>query len=149
LRRRALDAGWIAFIAIVILTGLLTGLVGLIKVQGEIIPLNIETREGCLRDPALVDPQLPCPMEAEAILRYPDGRTVVIRGTPREVQRRLNLAVEKVVAAERRRGVGYLLAAALLVGSGIAVIVWKMVRRRPRRTRPMDQPGNATSSPAG
>ena len=62
---------------------------------------------------------------------------------------RLNLAVEKVVAAERRRGVGYLLAAALLVGSGIAAIVWKMVRRRPRRTRPMDQPGNATSSPAG
>jgi hypothetical protein len=45
--------------------------------------------------------------------------------------------------------VGYLLAAALLVGSGIAAIVWKMVRRRPRRTRPMDQPGNATSSPAG
>jgi hypothetical protein len=106
LRRRALDAGWIAFIAIVILTGLLTGLVGLIKVQGEIIPLNIETREGCLRDPALVDPQLPCPMEAEAILRYPDGRTVVIRGTPQEVDQRMDPAVAKVVAAERWRAWG-------------------------------------------
>jgi hypothetical protein len=149
LRRRALDAGWIAFIAIVILTGLLTGLVGLIKVQGEIIPLNIETREGCLRDPALVDPQLPCPMEAEAILRYPDGRTVVIRGTPQEVDQRMDPAVAKVVAAERWRGLGYLLVAALLVGSGIAAISWKVVRRRPRGARRVDQPGDATSSPAG
>ena len=148
-RRRVLSAGWVAGVAIVVLAGLLTGLVGWIKVQGAVYPLNIELREGCLADPALGEPQTPCPKQAQAVLRYPDGRTEVIQGTPREVQRRLNLAVEKVVAAERRRGVGYLLAAALLVGSGIAAIVWKMVRRRPRRTRPMDQPGNATSSPAG
>jgi hypothetical protein len=86
----------------VILTGLLTGFIGSIKVQGVIIPLNIELREGCLRDPALVDPQLPCPKQAEAILRYPDGRTVVIRGTPQQVQRRMDPAVATVVAAARR-----------------------------------------------
>jgi hypothetical protein len=34
--RRVLDAGWVAFIAVVILTGLLTGLIGSIKVQGVI-----------------------------------------------------------------------------------------------------------------
>jgi hypothetical protein len=33
------------------------------------------------------------------------------------------VAVEEVVAAERWRGVGYLLVAALLAGSGIAVVV--------------------------
>jgi hypothetical protein len=148
-RRRALTGGWIAIIAIVILTGLLTGLIGVIKVQGVIIPLNIELREGCLRDPSLVDPQTPCPKQAEAILRYPNGRTVVIRGTPQQVQRRMDPAVAKVVAAERRRGVGYLLVAALLVGSGIAAIVWEAVRRRRRRTRRVNQPGDAASSPAG
>jgi hypothetical protein len=148
-RRRVLYAGWVAVIAIVILTGLLAGFIGLIKVQGVIFPLNREIREGCLRDPALVDPQLPCPKEAEAILRYPDGRTEVIRGTPQEVHRRMDPAVAKVVAAERRRGVGYLLVAALLVGSGIAAIVWEVVRRRPRRTRRGDQPGGAARSPAG
>jgi hypothetical protein len=148
-RRRALDAGWVAVIAVVIVTGLLTGFIGSIKVQGVIIPLNIELREGCLRDPALVDPQLPCPKQTEAILRYPDGRTVVIKGTPQQVQRRMDPAVAKVVAAERRRGVGYLLVAALLVGSGIAAIVWEVVRRRRRRTRHVNQPGDAASSPAG
>jgi hypothetical protein len=55
----------------------------------------------------------------------------------------------KVVAAERWRGLGYLLVAALLVGSGIAAISWKVVRRRPRGARRVDQPGDATSSPAG
>jgi hypothetical protein len=148
-RRRVLFAGWVAFIAIIVLTGLLTGLVGSIKVQGVIIPLNIELREGCLRDPSLVDPQLPCPKQAEAILRYPDGQTVVIRGTPQEVRRRMDPAVEQVVAAERRRGVGYLLVAALLVGSGIGAIVWEAVRRRRRRSRRVDQPGDAAGSPAG
>jgi hypothetical protein len=148
-RRRAHDAGWVAGIAIVILTGLVIGLIGSIKVQGVEYPLNIELREGCLADPALVDPQLPCPKQAEAILRYPDGRTEVIRGTPQQVQRRMDPVVKKVVAAERRRGVGYLLVAALLVGSGIAAIVWEVVRRRPRHTRRMKHPGDATSSPAG
>jgi hypothetical protein len=45
--------------------------------------------------------------------------------------------------------VGYLLVAALLVGSGIAAIVWEAVRRRRRRTRRVNQPGDAASSPAG
>jgi hypothetical protein len=149
-RRRVVHAGWVAVIAVVILAGLLSGFIGSIKVQGVIIPLNVETREGCLRDPALVDPQLPCPKEAEAILRYPDGRTVVIRGTPQQVHRRMDLAVAEVVAAERRRGLGYLLVAALLVGSGIAAIVWEVVRRRPRRTRRVSHVGgDATGSPAG
>jgi hypothetical protein len=58
-------------------------------------------------------------------------------------------AVAKVVAAERWRGVGYLLVATLLVGSGIAAIVWEVVRRRRRRARRGDQPGDATGSPAG
>jgi hypothetical protein len=136
-------------IAIVVLTGLLTGLVGLIKVQGGIIPLNVHTLEGCLADPAVVDARAPCPQEAEAVLEYPDGRTVVIRGAPQEVKRRVDPAVAKVVAAERWRGVGYLLVAALLVGSGIAAIVWEVVRRRRRRARRGDQPGDATGSPAG
>jgi hypothetical protein len=129
-RRRVLSAGWAAVIAIVILAGLLAGLIGLIKVQGVIFPLNVHTLEGCLADPAVVDARAPCPKEAEATLEYPDGRTVVIRGTPQEVKRRVDLATDKVIAAERWRGVGYLLAAALLVGSGIAAIVWKLVRRR-------------------
>ncbi len=137
-------------VAIVILAGLLTGLVGLIKVQGGIFPLNREIREGCLADPSLVDPQLPCPKEAEAILRYPDGRTVVIGGSPQEVQRRMDRAVDEVMAAERRRGVGYLLVAALLVGSGMAAIVWKVVRRRRRRASRVDQLGSrGANSPAG
>jgi len=97
----------------------------------------------------VVDPQLPCPKEAEAILRYPDGRTVVIRGTPQEVDQRMDRAVARVVAAERWRGLGYLLVAALLVGSGIAAIFWKVVHRRPRGARRVDQPGDATRSPAG
>jgi hypothetical protein len=148
-RRRVLAAGWVVVVAIVALTGLLAGLVGAIKVQAAEYPLNVELREGCLADPALAEPQAPCPKQAEAILRYPDGRTEVIRGTPQQVQRRVDLAVEEVVAAERRRGVGYLLVAALLVASGIAAVVWKVVRRRPRRARPMDQAGDATGSPAG
>jgi hypothetical protein len=37
-RRRVLDAGWVALIAIAILTGLLTGLIGVIKVQAVTIP---------------------------------------------------------------------------------------------------------------
>jgi hypothetical protein len=96
-----------------------------------------------------VDSQTPCPQEAEAILQYPDGRTVVIQGTPQEVQRRMDRAVDAVVVAERWRGVGYLLVATLLVGGGIAAILWKVVRRRPQRPRRLDQPGGqATSSPA-
>jgi hypothetical protein len=105
-RRRVLFAGWVAFIAIVVLTGLITGLIGLIKVQGVIIPLNIHTLEGCLADPSVVDARAPCPQEAEAVLEYPDGHTVVIRGTPQEVKRRVDLATDMVIAAERRRGVG-------------------------------------------
>jgi hypothetical protein len=148
-RRRVLSAGWVAFIAIVVLTGLLTGLIGLTKVQGVILPLNVHTLEGCLADPAVVDARAPCPKEAEAVLEYPDGRTVVIRGTPQEVKRRMDLTTEKVVAAERWRGVGYLLVATLLVGSGIAAIVWNVLRRRPRRGKRVDHPGDATGSPAG
>jgi len=49
-------------------------------------------------------------------------------------------AVDEVVAAERRRGVGYLLLAALLVGSGIAAIVWELVRRRPRHAKRLNHP---------
>jgi hypothetical protein len=145
-RRRALNTGWVAVIATVVLTGLLTGLIGVIKVQAVIIPLNIELREGCLADPSLVDPQARCPKEGEATLRYHDGHTVVIRGTPQEVQRRIDRAVDEVVVAERWRGVGYLLVAALLIGSGIAAIVFDLVRRRPWRTRLIGQPrGEATS----
>jgi hypothetical protein len=144
-RRRVRYTGGVVLIGV----GGLLGLLGLIKVQGVVIPLNIQLREGCLADPARVDPQRPCPKQAEAILRYPNGRTQVIGGTPQQVQRRMDPAVKKVVAAERRRGVGYLLAAALLAGSGITAIVWEVVRRWPRRARPLDQPGDATSSPAG
>ena len=79
-RRRVLVyAACLALIAI----GVLLGLLGLIKVQGGIIPLNIQTREGCLADPAVVDAQAPCPKQAEAVLEYPDGRTVVIRELPK------------------------------------------------------------------
>lgn len=113
------------------------------------MPLNIELREGCLADPPLADAQNPCPRQTEAILRYPDGPIVVIRGTPQEVRRRVDRAVDEVVAAEPRRGVGYLLLAAVLVGSGIAAIGWKAVRRRPRHARRLDHPGDTTSSPAG
>jgi hypothetical protein len=133
-------------IAIAILTGLLTGLIGVIKVQAVTIPLNIELREGCLADPSLVDPQTPCPKQAQATLRYHDGHTVLIRGTPQQVQRRMDRAVDEVAAAERWRGVGYLLVAALLIGSGIAAIVFDLVRRRPWRTRRIGQQrGEATS----
>lgn len=132
-----------------ILTGLLIGLIGLIKVQGESFPLNGHMLEGCLADPAVVDARAPCPKQAEAVLEYPDGRTVVIKGTPEEVKRRVDLATAKVVLAERWRGLGYLLMAALLVGGGIAVIVWKVVRRRPRRAKQLGQPGDTAGSPAG
>ncbi len=148
-RRRVLSTGWVAFIAIAVLTGLLTGLIGLLKVQGAIFPLNIHTLESCLADPAVVDARAPCPQQAEAVLEYPDGRTVVIRGAPQEVKRRVQLATQKVVAAERWRGLGYLLVATLLLGSAIAAIVWRVVRHRPGRARRVDQPGDATSSPAG
>jgi hypothetical protein len=82
------------------------GLIGLIKVQGGIIPLNIETREGCLADPSLVPPRASCPHQAEAILRYPNGRTEVIRGTPQQIQQRVTRATEPLIAAERWRGLG-------------------------------------------
>jgi hypothetical protein len=131
-RRRVLVyAACLALIAI----GVLLGLLGLIKVQGGIIPLNIQTREGCLADPAVVDAQAPCPKQAEAVLEYPDGRTVVIRGAPQEVKRRVDLATEKVVAAERWRGLGYLLVAALLVEAGLAAIAWQLVQRGRWRSR--------------
>jgi hypothetical protein len=42
----------------------------------------------------------------------------------------MDRAVDEVVAVERWRGVGY-----LLVGSGIAAIVWEVVHRRRWRTR--------------
>jgi hypothetical protein len=133
-----------------IVIGALIGLMGLIKVQGVIIPLNIELREGCLADPSLVPPRASCPHEAEAILRYPDGRTEVIRGTPDKVQRRMAVATEPLIAAERWRGLGYLLVAMLLVESGIAAIVWQLVRRGRWRFRRLARPGSeATSSPAG
>ncbi len=133
-----------------IVIGALIGLMGLIKVQGVIIPLNIELREGCLADPSLVPPRASCPHEAEAILRYPDGRTEVIRGTPEKVQRRVAVATEPLIAAERWRGLGYLLVAMLLVESGIAAIVWQLVRRGRWRFRRFARPGGeATSSPAG
>jgi hypothetical protein len=122
----------------------------LLKVQGVVIPLNAEMREGCLADPSLVPPRASCPREAEAILRYPDGRTQVIRGTPQQVQRRVARATDRVVAAERWRGLGYLLAATLLVETGIAVIAWQLVRRRHWRSRRVVRPGGEpTSSPAG
>jgi hypothetical protein len=148
-RRRVRSAGWVVFIAVVSLAGLLTGLIGLVKVQGVSFPLNVHTVEGCLADPVVVDARAPCPKQAEAVLEYPDGRTVVITGTPQEVKRRVDLATEKVVAAERWRGLGYLGVAALLVGSGIAAIVWEVVRRRPRRTRRTGQSGDAAGSPVG
>jgi hypothetical protein len=138
--------GCLALIAI----GALIGLVGLIKVQGVLIPLNIELREGCLADPSLVDPREPCPHQAEAILRYPDGRTEVIRGTPLKVDRRVARITDKLVAAERSRGLGYLLVATLLVEGGIAAIAWQLVRGRRQRSRRTDQPGrDHASSPAG
>jgi hypothetical protein len=43
-RRRVLAAGWVAAVAIVVLTGLLIGLVRSIKVHGSEYPLNIELR---------------------------------------------------------------------------------------------------------
>jgi hypothetical protein len=57
----------------------------------------------------------------------------------------MDRAVDEVVAAERWRGVGY-----LLVGSGIAAIVWEVVRRRRWRARRFDHPGgDATRAPVG
>ena len=120
-----------------IVIGALIGLMGLIKVQGVIIPLNIELREGCLADPSLVPPRASCPHEA-------------IRGTPEKIQRRVAVATEPLIAAERWRGLGYLLVAMLLVESGIAAIVWQLVRRGRWRFRRFARPGGeATSSPAG
>jgi hypothetical protein len=146
-RRRVLVyAGCLALIAI----GALLGLLGLIKVQGAIIPLNIQTREGCLADPSLVPPRASCPHQAEAILHYPNGRTEVIRGTPLQVERRVARATEPIIAAERWRGLGYLLVATLLVEAGIAVIAWQLVRGRRWRSRHVVPPGGEpTSSPAG
>jgi hypothetical protein len=145
-RRRVLySAGCLALIAI----GAVLGLIGLIKVQGGIIPLNIETREGCLADPSLVPPRASCPHQAEAILRYPNGRTEVIRGTPQQVQQRVARATEPLIAAERWRGLGYLLVATLLVEAGTAAIAWQLVHRRRQRSRRLARPGGeATSSPA-
>jgi hypothetical protein len=146
-RRRVLVyAGCLALIAI----GALLGLLGLIKVHGGIIPLNIETREGCLADPSLVPPQASCPYQAEAILHYPNGRTEAIRGTPQQVERHVARATDPIITAERWRGLGYLLVATLLVEAGIAVIAWELVRRRHWRSRRVVRPGGEpTSSPAG
>lgn len=131
-RRRVLVyAACFALIAI----GALLGLLGLIKVQGGIIPLNIQTGEGCLADPSLVPPRASCPHEAEAILRYPNGRTELIRGTPRQVERRVDQATDKVIAAERWRGLGYLLVATLLVEAALAAIAWQLVQRGRWRSR--------------
>jgi hypothetical protein len=146
-RRRVLVyAGCLALIAI----GALLGLLGLIKVQGGIIPLNIQTREGCLADPSLVPPRASCPHQAEATLHYPDGRTEVIRGTPQQVQRRVARTTDPIITAQRWRGLGYLLVATLLVEAGIAVIAWQLVRRGRWRFRRMVRPGGEpTSSPTG
>lgn len=152
----ASTVGWrrrvIFYISCVVLiaVGVLIGLIGVIKVKGVEYPLNVETREGCLADPSLVTPWASCPHEAEAILRHPDGRTEVIRGTPQQVKRRVAQVTDQVVAAQRWRGVGYLLVATLLVGVGVAAIAWRLVGRGPRLFRASDQPGgDATSSPAG
>ena len=147
LRRRVLIyAGCLALIAI----GALLGLLGLIKVQGAIIPLNIATREGCLADPSLVPPRASCPYQAEAILHYPNGRSEAIRGTPQQVQRRVTQATDSVMTAERWRGLGYLLVATLLVEAGIAAIAWQLVRRRHWRSQRVVRPGGEpTSSPTG
>ena len=145
-RRVLVYVGCLALIAI----GALLGLLGLIKVQGAIIPLNIQTREGCLADPSLVPPRDSCPYQAEAILHYPNGRTEVIRGTPQQVERRVARATEPIIAAERWRGLGYLLVATLLVEAGLAVIAWQLLRRRRWRSRRVVRPGGEpTSSPAG
>ena len=146
-RRRVLvSAGCLALLAI----GALLGLLGLIKVQGVVIPLNIQTREGCLADPSLVPPRASCPHQAEATLHYPNGRTEVIRGTPQQVQRRVARATDPVITAERWRGLGYLLVATLLLEAGIAVIAWQLLRRGRRRSRRMARlGGEPTSSPAG
>jgi hypothetical protein len=146
-RRRVLVyAGCLALIAI----GALLGLLGLIKVQGVIIPLNVQTREGCLADPSLVPPRASCLQQAEAILRYPNGRAELIRGTPQQVQRRVARVTDKVTAAERSRGLGYLLVATLLVEAGIAVIAWQLVQRgRWRARRVARRGGEPTSSSAG
>jgi hypothetical protein len=145
-RRRLLYAGCLALIA----TGVLAGLLGSIKLQAVTFPLNVEMREGCLADPSLVDPRAPCPHEAEAVLRYPDGRTEVIRGTPKEVKRRVTRATEPVVAAERRSGLVYLVVATLLLGGGIAAIARDLRRRGPRPSRHPDRTsGDGLSSRAG
>jgi hypothetical protein len=145
-RRVFVYAGCLALVAI----GALLGLLGLIKVQGGIIPLNVELREGCLTDPSVVAPRASCPHEAEAILHYPNGRTEVIRGTPQQVERRVARATDPIIAAERWRGLGYLLVATLLVEAGIAVTAWQLVRRKRWRSRRVVRPGGEpTSSPAG
>jgi hypothetical protein len=145
-RRRLLYAGCLALIAV----GALVGLMGSIKLQAVTFPLNIEMREGCLADPSLVDPRAPCPHEAEAILRYRDGRTEVIKGAPQEVERRVTRATEPVVAAERRSGLVYLVVATLLLGGGIAAIAQDLRRHGPRRSRHLDRTSrDGRSSPAG
>jgi hypothetical protein len=145
-RRVFYYAGCLALIVI----GALIGLLGLIKVQGVIIPVNIELREGCLADPSLVDPRTPCPYEAEAILRYPNGRTEVIRGTPQQVQRRVARTTDPLITAERWRGLGYLLVAMLLVEAGIAAIAWQLLRRGRWRSGRVTRPGGEpTSSSVG
>jgi hypothetical protein len=146
-RQRVLvSAGGLALVAI----GALLGLMGLIKVQGVIIPLNIQTREGCLANPSLVPPRASCPHQVEAILHYPNGRTEVIRGTPEKVQRRVAVATDQIIAAERWRGLGYLLVATLLVEAGIVAIAWQLVHQRRWRARHAVRPGgDPTSSPAG
>jgi hypothetical protein len=145
-RRVFYYAGCFALIA----AGGLIGLIGLLKVQGAEYPLNVEMRQGCLADPSLVPPGASCPHEAEAVLHYPQGRTEVIRGTPQQVERRVARATDRVVAAERWRGLGYLLVATLLVGGGIAAIGWGLVRSGPRRFRQVNQSGgDGAGSPAG
>jgi hypothetical protein len=125
--------------------GALIGLIGLIKIQGVVYPLNVELREGCLADPSVVAPRASCPHEAEAILHHADGRTEVIQGTPQEVQRRVALATDEVRAAERRRGLGDLLVATLLVGGGIAAFIRALVLRGRRRFGRLDQAGGDTT----
>jgi hypothetical protein len=128
------QAGCVALIAI----GAVFGFIGLLKIQAVEYPLNIEMRAGCLADPSLRSPGAPCPHEAEAILHYPDGRSELVRGAPQQVERRVTQATQKVIAAERWRGVGYLLVTTLLVGSGIAAIAWRWARRRRWRSRRLD-----------
>jgi hypothetical protein len=62
----------------------------------------------------------------------------------------MHRAVSEVIAAERRRGVGYLIAVTLLVGSGSAAIAWAVVHGWPRRSgRPAQPGGQDTGLPAG